>query len=92
MHRERKRTNPYKNYVSLLCDIIVKEPSTCEEATEKKECKDAMIKEYQSIMKNDVWEIVQRPKKKFVMTSQWIYKIKHSTNGSMEKYKVRFVA
>ena len=58
-----KRTNPYNKYVSMLCDIIDKEPSTYEEATEKKEWKDAMIKEYQLIMKNDVWEIVPRLEK-----------------------------
>jgi hypothetical protein len=31
----------------------------------KKEWKEAMMEEYQSIMKNDVWEIVPRPKGKF---------------------------
>ena len=51
-----------------------------------------MIKEYQSIMKNDVWEIVLRSEKKFVVTSKWIYKIKHVANGSIEKYKASFVA
>ena len=30
MHRERKRPNPYNSYVSLLCGIIDKEPSTYE--------------------------------------------------------------
>ena len=54
MHRERKRPNPYNNYVALLCYIIDKEPSTYEEEAEKKEWKDIMIEEYQSIMKNDV--------------------------------------
>ena len=54
MHRERKRTRYYYGYVALLLDIIDKESSNYEEATEKKEWKDAMIKEYQSIMKNDV--------------------------------------
>ena len=53
-HRERKRTRSSSSYVSLLCDIIVKEPSNYEEVVEKKEWKNAMIKEYQSIMKNDV--------------------------------------
>jgi len=39
------------------------EPSTTyEEATSHKVCKDAMLEEYQSIMKNNVWEIVPRPK------------------------------
>ena len=92
MHREGKRTSSYSSYVALLCDIINKEPSNYEEAAEKKEWKDAMIKEYQSIMKNDVWDVVSRPVGKSVVTSKWIYKIKHAADGSIEKYKERFVA
>ena len=51
-----------------------------------------IIEEYQSIMKNDVWEIVPRPEKKSVVTSKWIYKIKHAIDGSIEKHNARFVA
>jgi hypothetical protein len=43
-------------------------------------------------MKNDVWDIVPRPEGKSVVTSKWIYKIEHATDGSVEKYKARFVA
>ena len=39
-----------------------------------------------------VWEIVLRSNKKSVVTSKWIYKIKHAIEGSIEKYKARFVA
>ena len=53
-HRERKRTRSCSGYVALLCVFINKEPSSFKEAAEQKEWKDAMIKEYQSIMKNDV--------------------------------------
>ena len=49
IHRERKREKPYNSYVALLRDIIEKEPSTYEEAAKKKEWKDAMIEEFQSI-------------------------------------------
>ena len=48
--------------------------------------------EYHSIMKNDVWEIVPRLEGKSVVTSRWLYKLKHAADGSVEKYKVRFVA
>jgi hypothetical protein len=37
-------------------------------------------------------EVVPRPQGKSVVTSKWIYKIKHATDGSVEKFKARFVA
>ena len=92
MHRERKRTRSYSGYVALLCDIIDKEPSSYEEATGNKEWKDVIIKEYQSIMKNDVWDVVPRLEGNSIVTSRWIYKIKHAVDGSIDKYKARFVA
>jgi hypothetical protein len=51
-----------------------------------------MMKDYQSIMKNDVWDIVSRPEGKFVVTSKWIYKIKHIVDGRIERHKMRFFA
>ena len=51
-----------------------------------------MVEEYQSILKNDVWDIVPRPKDKSVVSSKWIFKTKHTTDRSIEKYKDRFVA
>ena len=52
--------------------------------------KDAMNEEYELIMKNNVWDVVLRPKDKFVVTSKWLYKIKHGDHGSVEKYKASF--
>eukprot|EP00253_Pinus_taeda_P006700 PITA_06700 len=43
-------------------------------------------------MKNGVWEIIPRLIDKSVVTSKWIYKIKHVIYGSIDKYKARFVA
>ena len=71
-HRERKITRYCSRYVALLCDVINKEPSKYEEAIEWKEWKDAMIEEYQSLMKNDVWDAVPRTEGKLVLTSKWI--------------------
>ena len=34
----------------------------------------------------------QRAQGKSVVTSKWIYKIKHAAEGSIEKYKAIFVA
>ena len=51
-----------------------------------------MVEEYDSIMKNYVWEVVLRPEGKSVVTSKWLYKIKYVADGIIEKYKARFVA
>ena len=77
---------------SNWCDFIDKEPSNHEEVTERKEWKDAMNEYYQSIMNNDFWDIVPKPKRKSIVASNWIYKIKHAIDCSIEKYKARFVA
>jgi hypothetical protein len=36
--------------------------------------------------------VVPRPQGKSIVTSKWIYKIKHVADGSVEKFKARFVA
>ena len=36
--------------------------------------------------------MVSRPQGKSVVTSKWLFKIKHGANGSIEKCKARFVA
>jgi hypothetical protein len=45
-----------------MSHIIDSEPSYYEEASSQPVWRDAMMEEYQSIMKNDVWDIVLRPK------------------------------
>ena len=51
-----------------------------------------MVEEYSSIMTNDVWEVVPRPQDRSVVGSKWIYKIKYVVDGSIYKFKARFVA
>jgi hypothetical protein len=68
------------------------EPSSYEEAVEKRVWKDSMGEEYQSIVNNDVWDVVPRLKEKSIVSSKWIYKTKHVADDSIEKYKAIFVA
>eukprot|EP00253_Pinus_taeda_P001600 PITA_01600 len=51
-----------------------------------------MVEEYNSIMVNDVWEVVPRPQDRLVVGSKWIYKIKYVADDIVEKYKAGFVA
>ena len=50
-----------------------------------------MIKEYQSILNNDVWQVVPRLKDKSMVSSKWIFKTKPSTEGNIENFKEIFV-
>eukprot|EP00253_Pinus_taeda_P010143 PITA_10143 len=75
-----------------MSTIIQTESCTFKEVVKHQVWKDAMNKEYEPIMKNDVWDVVPRPKDKSVVTSKWLYKIKHGADGSVEKFKARFVA
>jgi hypothetical protein len=90
--RHVKKPKPFSSYMALMCDLLEKEPTCFEEAIKNKEWVDAMTEEYQSIVKNDVWEIVPRLNRKDVVSSRWIFKIKHVVDVSIEKYKARFVA
>ena len=62
------------------------EPTSFEEADKLQVWKDAMLEEYRSILKNNVWDNVSRPKDKSMVSSKWIYKIKHATDVSVEKF------
>ena len=75
----------------FMCDLLYKESPCFEEAVQNKEWVEAMTEEYQSIMKNDVWDTVPKPENKSVVSSKWVYKIKHATDGSIKKYKASLV-
>ena len=71
--------------MALMSHIIDYEPSSYEESVNQQVGRDAMMEEYRCIMKNDVWDVVPRPEGNFVVTSKWIYKIKHAVDGSIKK-------
>ena len=76
----------------MMSKCIVTEPSSFEEAVEDPTWVDAMVEEYDSIVRNSAWEIVPRPEWKSMVGSRWIYKVKRAADGSIDKYKSRFVA
>ena len=90
--RESKPPERFRSYIMMVSSIRESEPSTFEEATSRQVWRDAMMEEYNSIMKNGVWEVVPRPEQKSVVTSRWLYKLKNVADGGIEKYKARFVA
>jgi hypothetical protein len=90
--RESKRPHRFGGYVALMNSISDTETSSFEEADKLQVWKNSMLEEYRSILKNNVWDIMLRPKDKSVISSKWIYKIKHAADGSVENFKAIFVA
>lgn len=90
--KESKKTRTQSCYVALVTKLTKSEPSNTKEALASQPWKEAMLEEYNSILKNDVWDVVIRFKNKSVVSSKWLFKIKHAPNDNIEKYKARFVA
>ena len=51
-----------------------------------------MKEEYQSLLQNETWELVERPKDRKVIDSKWVFKIKRELDRAIVCYKARFVA
>lgn len=85
--RQRRQPDRYQSLVAQ-----VEEPYSFQEVVQHQVWMDSMVEEYNSIMKNDAWEIVPRPENRSVLGSRWIYKIKYVVDGSVDNYKARFVA
>ena len=78
--------------MALVGECIETKPSSFEEAVQQPIWVDAMVEKYDSIVRNNVWDVVPRPKDKSVVSSRWIYKVKQAVDGSVKKHKARFVA
>lgn len=48
--------------------------------------------EYDSLIKNSTWDLVERPTSKKILSNKWVFKLKRNQDGSINKYKARLVA
>lgn len=71
------------------------EPKSYEEAcnrADSSEWKKAMEDEVESHKKNESWEYCNLPPGKHAIKSRWTFRIKHRSDGEIDKYKARLVA
>ena len=82
----RPLTEIYERVNVALCD-----PTSVEEAFEKKEWRQAMNDELKMIEKNETWSLVTKPRKKYAIGVKWIFRTKYNPDGSISKHKARLV-
>ena len=70
----------------------VVEPSSYKEANECSEWKTTMEQEYESIIRNNTWELLELPRGKQTISCKWLYKSKIIADGTIDKVKARLVA
>jgi hypothetical protein len=68
------------------------EPSTYKEAVKHKEWQQAMVEEYQAVIDNNTWKLVDCPTGVKPIGCKWVYRIKYNQHGEIDKYKARLVA
>lgn len=51
-----------------------------------------METEYDSLLKNNTWTLVDPPPNRPIVSSKWLFRRKYKSDGSIDRYKARFVA
>ncbi|MCO5583443.1 hypothetical protein L7F22_037354 [Adiantum nelumboides] len=101
-HRSGRNRYPvdrltYDGYVAKHFAFMTKvaqevEPTCFEEAVENDKWKEAMNEEMDALYGIETWELAPLPKSKKPIGYRWVYKIKHNSDGSVNRYKARLVA
>ncbi|CAI7817824.1 unnamed protein product, partial [Closterium sp. NIES-53] len=71
------------------------EPATLEEALsgpQKEEWKATMDAEFNSLIENGTWELVELPEGRRAISSKWVFKVKSGADGGLEQFKNLLVA
>jgi hypothetical protein len=84
----RKICSPEQTHLALLSTI---EPNCFKEASKDEFWNKSMDEELDQIEKNDTWELVPRPKNKYVIDTKWVFRNKLNEDGHVTRNKARLV-
>ena len=98
-NREHQSSTPFRFIEMYLASAAKEEvkqsPQSVREALKGKhggKWQAAMDSEMHSLRKNGVFELVDRPKRKKVVKSKWVLRVKMNERGEVEKHKASVVA
>ncbi len=72
--------------------LNIAEPSNFYESSKSSESKEAMKEEYESIIKNNTWDLVNLSHHKQPIGCRWLFKLKFKADGSIDNHKEMLVA
>ena len=81
------------DHVANVCQIL--EPGTMKEALSSDYADDwkrAADSEYEALIKNHTWELVELPSGRNAIGCKWVFKVKYDCEGRVERFKGRLVA
>lgn len=80
-------------YYALMTNVMnFIEPLNYEQDKDNEYWVNAMNEEYNFIMRNKTWDLVEFPKDKIPIGSKWLFKSNFKADGSINKLKARLVA
>lgn len=80
-------------HVAYACHVI--EPGSMDEAMSgdnAKEWRAAADSEYESLLENETWKLVELPPDRKPIPCKWVFKVKIGSEGQIERFKSRLVA
>ena len=86
LEEQRRAQEHLVNYALMIEVIHAKEPKCLVEAQGDDRWMEAMQSKCGSIMKNNTWDLVDRPPKCKVIRTKWVYKTKY-TKKTLDKYQ-----
>lgn len=90
----RLRRGSEAGMMAMALMAINEEPKTYHEAINSVDSKhwlEAMQAEYDSLVKNETWSLVEKPKNQKLIDNKWIFKVKRNPDDSIERHKARLV-
>jgi hypothetical protein len=80
-----KYTPAYHSFVAQISNVM--ESNSYLEAAAHHELQAPMRSELQALQNNGTWSLTPLPTGKTLIGCRWVYKIKHHSDGSIERYK-----
>lgn len=85
-----KLSPSHKSFCNMISSYV--EPKSYTQAVKDSKWREAMAVEIAVLGANNIWSLTPLPSHKKPIGCKWVYKIKHKSDSSIERFKVGLVA